>query len=198
MKRTIDREQQQGRLGTEDTSTDGRAGRDLVWIVAIGIVVVLVAFASHTFQNLVDWAGNLSGHDLNGLLALLVVVPIGAGIFAVRRYHDARTDRETLFRLSFHDPLTGLPNRRFLGDGLDQMLKQTRRVNGRIAVLFIDLDGFPEINTVHISIFSSTRSVRSCSFRLPGNGRVERSPTARLPMAKQESAARARVKYSAI
>jgi len=149
VKRTIDREQQQGRLGTEVLTNDIRAGRDLAWIVAVCAVLVLVAFATHAFQRVVDWAGNLTGRDLNGLLALLLVVPIGAGVFAVRRYRDARSDRALLFRLSFHDPLTGLPNRRFLGDGFDQMLKQTRRVNGRIAVLFIDLDGFPEINAAH-------------------------------------------------
>ncbi|MGZ4703338.1 MAG: putative bifunctional diguanylate cyclase/phosphodiesterase [Acidimicrobiales bacterium] len=169
MKRTIDREQQQGRLGTEVHGTDSRAGRDLGWIVAISIVIVLAAFASHAFQRLVDWAGNLSGTDLNGLLALLVVVPIGAGVFAVRRYRDARSDRATLYRLSFHDPLTGLPNRRFLGDGFDQMLKQTRRVNGRIAVLFVDLDGFPEINVAHgpavgdqVMIAVAARLVEAC------------------------------------
>ena len=149
MKRTIDREQEQGRLRADAPGRDPRAGRDLAWIVATCIVAVLVLVASHAFQRIVDWAGSLSGRDLNGLLGLLVVVPLGAGIFAFRRYRDARADRETLFRLSFHDPLTGLPNRRFLGDGFDQMLKQTRRINGRIAVVFVDLDGFQEINAAH-------------------------------------------------
>ena len=54
-----------------------RAGRDLAWIVTTCIVAVLVLFASHAFQGIVDWAGNLSDRDLNGLIGLLIVVPAG-------------------------------------------------------------------------------------------------------------------------
>lgn len=45
-----------------------------------------------------------------------------------------------------HDMLTGLPNRRLLIDRLDQALAQARRNGGHLAMLFIDLDGFKEIN----------------------------------------------------
>lgn len=45
-----------------------------------------------------------------------------------------------------HDMLTGLPNRRLLIDRLEQALAQSRRNGGHLAMLFIDLDGFKEIN----------------------------------------------------
>ncbi len=45
-----------------------------------------------------------------------------------------------------HDMLTGLPNRRLLIDRLEQALAQGRRNGGHLAMLFIDLDGFKEIN----------------------------------------------------
>lgn len=45
-----------------------------------------------------------------------------------------------------HDELTGLPNRALLEDRLQLALKKTARRAGRIAVIFIDLDGFKAIN----------------------------------------------------
>jgi diguanylate cyclase (GGDEF)-like protein len=48
--------------------------------------------------------------------------------------------------LAYHDPLTGLPNRGLCLDRLQQALAQAERHRYKIAVLFIDLDRFKEIN----------------------------------------------------
>jgi diguanylate cyclase (GGDEF)-like protein/PAS domain S-box-containing protein len=45
-----------------------------------------------------------------------------------------------------HDALTGLPNRLLLNDRIDQAIALARRHAGKIAVLFMDLDGFKHIN----------------------------------------------------
>ena len=52
-------------------------------------------------------------------------------------------------RLAFHDPLTGLPNRRLLSDGLAAALKARHADGGRLALLYLDLDGFKAINDTH-------------------------------------------------
>ncbi len=44
------------------------------------------------------------------------------------------------------DPLTGLPNRRMLHDRLEQAIKKTRRARSQLALLFIDLDHFKQVN----------------------------------------------------
>ncbi len=50
-------------------------------------------------------------------------------------YHDAR-----------HDPLTGLPNRAAILDALEACLSGVFPENGRVAILYIDLDRFKEVN----------------------------------------------------
>ena len=49
-------------------------------------------------------------------------------------------------QLAYYDPLTGLPNRRLLVDRLGQVLGQVKRHHGSLAVMFMDLDHFKEVN----------------------------------------------------
>lgn len=48
--------------------------------------------------------------------------------------------------LAYHDELTGLPNRACFRERLDLSIARSRRSGERLAVLFIDLDGFKVIN----------------------------------------------------
>jgi diguanylate cyclase (GGDEF)-like protein len=53
---------------------------------------------------------------------------------------------EQIRHQSLHDPLTGLPNRALILDRTEQMLSRGRRNHTAPCALFIDLDGFKEIN----------------------------------------------------
>ncbi len=54
---------------------------------------------------------------------------------------------EALNQMAFHDELTGLVNRRFLGDKLEQEIRNLRRRGeGHIAIMYLDLDDFKRIN----------------------------------------------------
>lgn len=59
---------------------------------------------------------------------------------------DLRRSEERVRQLAFYDELTELPNRRLLTDRARLAVAQVRRHGGSLAVLFLDLDGFKEIN----------------------------------------------------
>lgn len=54
-----------------------------------------------------------------------------------------------LDNLAFHDRLTNLPNRRLLDDRLDQSIARAQRDRRKMALLFIDLDKFKQVNDIH-------------------------------------------------
>ncbi|QJR13474.1 sensor domain-containing protein [Usitatibacter palustris] len=53
---------------------------------------------------------------------------------------------ERLQFMATHDGLTGLPNRVLLNDRLDGALARARRAKRRVAVMFLDLDHFKDVN----------------------------------------------------
>ena len=54
-----------------------------------------------------------------------------------------------LAHLAYHDHLTGLPNRAQFQEHLDAALARAGRDGSCVAVLFIDLDGFKQVNDAH-------------------------------------------------
>jgi diguanylate cyclase (GGDEF)-like protein len=64
-------------------------------------------------------------------------------------FHDvgeAQAMALKMTRLAQHDLLTGLPNRLLLDDRITQAISLSRRQSKHFAVLFLDLDGFKQVN----------------------------------------------------
>jgi diguanylate cyclase (GGDEF)-like protein len=62
------------------------------------------------------------------------------------QFASLEAKQNELDRLASHDALTGLPNRRLFMDRLTQAMARARRNQSRLALLFIDLDNFKDIN----------------------------------------------------
>lgn len=56
---------------------------------------------------------------------------------------------ERVRHLAWHDPLTGLANRRLFEDRVDQELSRSQRAGDPVCLFFIDLDNFKGVNDVH-------------------------------------------------
>ena len=56
---------------------------------------------------------------------------------------------EELRQLAFHDALTRLPNRRLLLDRLQHAINNCKRSGSHVAVLFLDLNKFKQLNDTH-------------------------------------------------
>ena len=59
---------------------------------------------------------------------------------------DQRKARELINQQANFDALTGLPNRRLMLDRLEQLIKQSTRSQTSLAVIYIDLDSFKDVN----------------------------------------------------
>ncbi|SDN59552.1 sensor domain-containing diguanylate cyclase [Bacillus sp. OK048] len=57
-----------------------------------------------------------------------------------------KSEIENVKRLAYQDALTGLPNRRAFMDQFVQLLKSSENNNAKFGVMFIDLDGFKQVN----------------------------------------------------
>jgi diguanylate cyclase (GGDEF)-like protein len=65
----------------------------------------------------------------------------------VAEIEQRQTLQKSLEHARYHDPFTGLPNRRYLMDQLDRALRELRtRRRQRIAIVLIDIDRFKLIN----------------------------------------------------
>jgi diguanylate cyclase (GGDEF)-like protein len=126
-----------GRLLTQDlqVSADGP------WTVRVEGAAT-GAGASWTEARVLGGAGLLLTALLFGFLQVL----------ALSRRHALRQVQKRTAELhhqALHDTLTGLPNRALILDRAEQMLVRGRRDHLPVAALFMDLDGFKDVNDTY-------------------------------------------------
>ncbi|MFA7606509.1 MAG: diguanylate cyclase, partial [Rhodocyclaceae bacterium] len=118
-------------------------------------------FYAGMWQALTDtghWSGEIwNRHKQGHLYAELLTISAVRDAHGQTRHYvslisDITTQKEYQQQLEYiahYDVLTALPNRMLLADRLRQAIAQAQRERCRVAVVYIDLDGFKAINDTH-------------------------------------------------
>jgi diguanylate cyclase (GGDEF)-like protein len=105
---------------------------------------VLIASAPPTGFN---WPSLLSLMFLVTVLSCVYCVISRADIEEIETNNRALHDLQgTLHHASIHDELTGLYNRRYVEDQLEQEITRARRNHTRLAICMLDIDHFKQVN----------------------------------------------------
>ena len=127
-------------------------------LVIFGWAMVIYAWAhfGEIPPKLLQFAIDNADYEVDDAVFIVFMLSIALLVFTWRRMRDLdrevkarRAAESTAQRLARHDPLTGLPNRRFFNEKLDDALHCKGKEGCRVAVLMLDLDGFKSINDVH-------------------------------------------------
>jgi diguanylate cyclase (GGDEF)-like protein/PAS domain S-box-containing protein len=84
--------------------------------------------------------------DLNGMQ---LPGTNGESLWMIVDIAEMMKQRERVEQLAYHDYLTGLPNRPLFIDRLEQQIAVSKRISESLAVCFIDLDDFKQVNDTH-------------------------------------------------
>ena len=106
-------------------------------------VLVITARPDHKLRALKAGAKDFVAEPLDLAEVLMRV----HNMLEVRLLHEAaRNHGRMLESLALNDPLTGLANRRLLAERMSMALAYARRNKSAMAVVYLDLDGFKQVN----------------------------------------------------
>jgi len=78
--------------------------------------------------------------------ARLVSIDVQETLCLMRDITERKEAENRVYRLAYFDTLTGLPNRLSFFERLEREVQRARYHNSKLAVLFMDLDGFKNVN----------------------------------------------------
>ncbi len=134
----------------------------LLSFAVTGVVLVCAAFGFVTHQLSLQYDATYPTSWVGWMIAIVTIlglgVPVIGGVIAYRhaleelshrialQLDEIAAQRDRIAVLATHDTLTGLPNRQLADDRLLMATRMAARAGERIAVLYVDLDGFKAVN----------------------------------------------------
>ena len=103
----------------------------------------------HMFDQRAEFRGMRSdGSEFPVELTLTAVHDEGATLVTgfLRDITQQKKDQQEIENIAYYDVLTGLPNRRLLGDRFQRAVTNAKRLKSYCALIFIDLDHFKAVN----------------------------------------------------
>ncbi len=116
------------------------------------------SFYTELWTSLIEkghWYGEIwNRHKDGGLYAVIETISVVRNSLGIPRHYVAmltdithlKEHENELLHIAHYDALTSLPNRNLLADRMRQAMAQVQRRNQSMAVVFLDLDGFKQIN----------------------------------------------------
>jgi diguanylate cyclase (GGDEF)-like protein len=117
--------------------------RDAAIVAAVGIVSWLVIERTEICTRFFHYVAAHPQQELDSVILAGIFSALGMLVFALRRWADSVAAQRCSDRLAYHDPLTGLPNRRAFMRALEQASNPKKPP---LACLLFDLDNFKQVN----------------------------------------------------
>jgi diguanylate cyclase (GGDEF)-like protein len=130
----------------------------VTWYIGTAPAIVIALLGYPAVKVVVRYEGLLEGNLVDDLSSwLMYLVLIGLVIGFTRRFridhhallrlsHERQRSEERLYQQANYDALTGLANRMLFFDRLNMTLEHVTRHGNTLAILFIDIDGFKDVN----------------------------------------------------
>lgn len=96
--------------------------------------------------ELFDYPLKLNNDETRYYENRIVVIDSEETLCLVRDITDRKDSETKIFHLAYFDTLTGLPNRQSFMERLKGEIKRAYYTHNKLAILFLDLDGFKSIN----------------------------------------------------
>ncbi|MEH7082518.1 GGDEF domain-containing protein [Neobacillus drentensis] len=116
-------------------------------LILMGLLFLKV-FEVFVLQRLIHWIWNIPQDGLEEFIDILITILIFVPFLFIVMHQRITLERaeEKYKELAYYDSITGLSNRRFFDRELNHSLVKQRVDRNTGAVLFLDIDGFKQVN----------------------------------------------------
>lgn len=116
-------------------------------IIALAVSIFLTQIAVWVTAPQVRVLIEGSDHIVRiGLFAVAISIAFFVNAIYIKKIEQIASQMKKIKGLAYHDHLTELPNRMLFTAQLDHSIQQSQRTDKKLAVMFLDLDGFKMIN----------------------------------------------------